>query len=628
MPQPPARRRPGPKPRPVVDYPESLWDPVDEPSGFADALDFHIARHGETVWALHRAVRARGGLIDRTTLVSWRRGEKLPSTPATLKAVALIEDRYRLAPNSLASKVARSHAVQRPAITGIARSEQRRLAWHLPDDFHGRSPAEQAEIIHWVRSNILTGGTAFSRFHIEVSKHRFAFRFDLGKGGRRPSGMAPPPQLAEEMAALIAFKSATLAPVGYRRSGVWGSETAAQRAEHLGLLFGALAAPQDGPVRGMGLRPKDLTLAMLAVPAVWDWYVRWREARRGFYTGWEVDMILLGVAFTRRETGWLRQSPQLAERLVAAPGLIDAGDIETIRSDWDAACERMHSHGLARAKEIQRVARVHRDPFEPLLPVLEAASPVAEYRKITDEILRRMPDARRAPRAAAEASRGFLMLRLGLHTGLRQKNLRQLLYRERGEPARTERELETLKRGELRWNAREGGWEVFIPCAAFKNADSAYFARRPFRLLLPDLGELYVVLERYLDRERTLLLGGATDPGVLFVKTVKRTSADAAYNQTTFYEAWRLAIQRYGIRNPYTGKGAIEGLLPHGPRSVRDVLATHVLKQTGSYEQASYAIQDTAATVAAHYGRFLPQDKAALAASILNRVWEADEAAA
>ena len=60
-----------------------------------------------------------------------------------------------------------------------------------------------------------------------------------------------------------------------------------------------------------------------------------------------------------------------------------------------------------------------------------------------------------------------------------------------------------------------------------------------------------------------------------------------------------------------------------GPHNVRDVLATHILKVTGSYEQASYAIQDTPEMVASHYGRFLPQDKAALAAQILNRVWEA-----
>lgn len=62
-------------------------------------------------------------------------------------------------------------------------------------------------------------------------------------------------------------------------------------------------------------------------------------------------------------------------------------------------------------------------------------------------------------------------------------------------------------------------------------------------------------------------------------------------------------------------------LLPHGPHNARDVLATHVLKRTGSMEQASYAIQDTPDTVAEHYGRFLPHDKAALAAQVLSQIW-------
>lgn len=39
-------------------------------------------------------------------------------------------------------------------------------------------------------------------------------------------------------------------------------------------------------------------------------------------------------------------------------------------------------------------------------------------------------------------------------------------------------------------------------------------------------------------------------PGTLFVKTVKTTIKDAAYDQTTFYEVWRLVIQCYGIYNP------------------------------------------------------------------------------
>ena len=85
------------------------------------------------------------------------------------------------------------------------------------------------------------------------------------------------------------------------------------------------------------------------------------------------------------------------------------------------------------------------------------------------------------------------------------------------------------------------------------------------------------------------------------MNSVKISSQSACYNQITFYEAWRTTIQHYGIYNPYTGRGAIEGLLPHGPHSVRDVLATHVPKQTGSYEQASYVIQDTPDVVELHY---------------------------
>jgi len=181
-----------------------------------------------------------------------------------------------------------------------------------------------------------------------------------------------------------------------------------------------------------------------------------------------------------------------------------------------------------------------------------------------------------------------------------------------------------LKRGELRWHEKDGGWEMFIPAIAFKNGHSSFFGSKPFRLKLPNLEGLYAMIDLYIGHHRPRLLAGADDPGTFFIKTVKRTSGNAEYNNTTFYELWRLTIQRYGVYNPYTKRGAIKGLLPHGPHNIRDVLATHILKETGSYEQASYAIQDTPEMVAKHYGRFLPQDKAALAAQILNKVWQQD----
>ncbi|GAA0202732.1 hypothetical protein GCM10009081_17380 [Brevundimonas nasdae] len=623
----PSARKRGRPPLPVVLHPDPQWPDDDDPEDFHEALAGQMKRHGDTAHSLHRAVKSQDGLTDRKTLSEWRRGMKSPQTPASLKVIDLIEFRYRLEPGRLRGKLKPHRATKGQAPTGVGTAEARRLAWHLPDDFRQRSAKEQAEILAWVRKRILTGGTAYSLYHSKAARHRFAFRFDEAsvptREGRQTgsANLAAPPQLQAEMRSLIQFKSATLTDLGFQRSGVWGPETAAQRGEHLALLFGALAASSDGEVKGAGAVPEDLSLALLVCPPVWDWYIQWREQRRGFFTGWESEMLLLAAALTRVEFGWLRQCPWLAERLRPIPGVLTQADIETVQADWDVACERMNRHALSRAREVQRVARVHRDPFEPLLPILEAASPVGEYLKIAEEVLRYMPDARRHPRAAAETVRGFLMLRLGLHLGVRQKNLRQMLVCPKGKTPRRERELEQLKRGELRWSDRDGGWEVFIPCAAFKNAGSAYFSKKPFRLVLPDLGGLYAMIDAYLERHRALLLANANDPGTFFIKTVKAKSRDAAYNQTTFYEAWRLMIQRYGIRNPWTGRGAIEGLLPHGPHSVRDVLATHVLKVTGSYEQASYAIQDTPKTVADHYGRFLPQDKAALAAKVLNEVW-------
>lgn len=615
---------------------------------FHEALTALMDRAGETYWDLHRAVVRLDESFDPKAIHAWAKGEKAPNTVASMEIVRRIERHYGLPEGALVARLPhRARAAKGHVLEGVSPSERRRLAWHLPDNFNALSQEEQERIVEWVRRVIVSGSTDYRRFQAAATKHRYAIRFPgVAYGRSEPSiggeateaeddnaiGTDPdlqsgvvdaPPQLTMEMASLVRFKTSTLTAFGLRRNGVWGEETTSQKIEHLGLMLGALAASPKAAVRGYGVPLQRLTLGLLVFPGVWDWYVQWRERRRGFYTAWEVDMLRIALALTRQETGWLRQHGQLIHRVRPIPGLVTPEEIERAKADWDGACDTFFKHATSRVKEIQRVARVHRDPFEPIMPVLEAPSPVGEYRKITEEILRRMPDPSRYPRAAAEAVRSFLMLRLGLHLGLRQKNLRQLMVCPRGQTPRTERQLEDLKRGELRWSDRDNGWEVLIPSVAFKNAHSSYFGSKPFRLVLPNLGSLYDHIDTYIRRDRHLLLAGASDPGTFFIKTVKQSSTDPAYDQTTFYEAWRLTIQRYGIYNPFTGRGAIKGLLPHGPHNVRDVLATHILKQTGSYEQASYAIQDTPEMVQNHYGRFLPQDKAALAAKILNQVWEA-----
>lgn len=623
--------------RPIVELPPPLWTEWEDVDGFAAALNLHIKRHGDTVRHLFYAIAKNDKATNQRTLMRWASGELIPRSIRGLDVLTRIERRYRLPEGYFKNKLPYLGRARRGHIVeDFTPAERRRLAWHLPDDFNKRSVDDQEEILEWVNRVIIAGSTDYRAFQAAAIKNRYAVRFRAfqGKPGRRkkpvedidPEAVSAvvdaPAELEKEMAGLLKFKTSTLTQFGFQRNGVWGDETASQKVEHLGLMFGALTAPAEGPVRGFGAPLDHLCMAMLVFPAVWDWYLQWREQRRGFFTSWEVGMLALVTSVLKVDTGWMRQTPRLADRLKPIDGLISADDIARVRNDWHAACDDMYRHARQRLKEIERVSRVHRDPFEPILPILEADSPVGEYRRITEEILALMPDEAIYPRQAAEAVRAFLMLRIGLHSGLRQKNLRELRICLPGQAPTSERNLEDMKCGEMRWSDREQGWELLIPSIAFKNATSSFFGQKPFRLVLPDMARLYEMIDAYVDRHRSRLLGQATDPGTFFVKTVKQTSTVATYDQTTFYEAWRLVIQRYGIFNPCTGRGAVKGLLPHGPHNVRDVLATHILKKTGSYEQASYAIQDTPDMVAQHYGRFLPLDKSAIAAKVLNRVWD------
>lgn len=555
------RRRRGIQPKPVADFPEPLWTNWEEPETFPEAFKLHMDRHGDSAWHLHRAVVKPNETFDHKTFVTWVQGTRCPRSVSSFAVLGRIERRYRLPDGYFKGKLAhpaRAASGHRPL--DIPPSQLRRIAWHLPDNFDRRPTEEREEILQWVQDNIISGGTDYRRFQALALRNRYGVRFpgvlDGGSGPRHALtrerqelefdpedyevegatnvALDAPPRLWTEMSELLQFKTAILTTFGFQRIGVWGEETAAQKVEHFGLMFGALAAPRRSAVRGLGVPQEALTFALLVFPSVWDWYLTWREKRRGFYTAWEVDMLRLALALTRAETGWLRQRPDLAEYLHAIPGLVSESQILAARVDWNAACDICQKHCGGRVKEIQRVAKVHRDPFEPIMPILEADSPVGEYRKIADEIVRTMPDERRYPVAAAEATRSFLMLRSGLHTGLRQKNLRQMLLCPKGRMPTSERQLQDMKVGELRWSERDQGWEVFIPSVAFKNANSSYFGDKPFRLVLPDIGNLYRYIDAYVGRHRNRLLQGADDPSTFFVKTMKENTVTAATTRIPF----------------------------------------------------------------------------------------------
>jgi len=92
--------------------------------------------------------------------------------------------------------------------------------------------------------------------------------------------------------------------------------------------------------------------------------------------------------------------------------------------------------------------------------------------------------------------------RLGHEAPPQQYHRKRRLPPVAGLPARafptSERRLEDMKCGELRWSDREQGWEVLILSVAVKNSGSSFFGQKPFRLILPNLLDLYKYLEAYI----------------------------------------------------------------------------------------------------------------------------------
>lgn len=90
------RAKPGVQPRPIEEFPKPLFDWTEEPDGFQQALIYHMRRHGDSYWHLHRAVVREEDAFDRKTLLSWTKGTKVPRSIESLDILSRIERRYRL----------------------------------------------------------------------------------------------------------------------------------------------------------------------------------------------------------------------------------------------------------------------------------------------------------------------------------------------------------------------------------------------------------------------------------------------------------------------------------------------------------------------------------------------------
>lgn len=576
---------------------------------FGARLDRLRVKSGLSKYALSKAITPVGKKIDNKLVDNWISDKNIPDITMNVRLEKLasvlgVDFSYLIEPLPLHRSKTSSKKINLP------KSIRRRVSQHLPKDFETLSVPEREEILLWVSENILStpkeilddGDVKPGITGTDIAFYVLSRDVDT----RSPTSSD---EFISELDAVQKFKTVKLLPYGMQRNTSWNEESAERADYHIRAFVGA--------IHSMGMPEDRSTICLCLFPKIIDMFIEWKVARRKGYTLNINDPLLILESLLHPKTGFICQSPHLRNHVGPVPGFISSDEASRATSDeegaWMEACQRARAHIRSRIKEVERVAEKGRDPFEAILPALTSDNPVQVYSRIIDEIRHRTP-GRRYAKSRAEAMRSLMMIRIGLLTGLRSKNLRELLFTQ-GKQQRSWKELKRLKRGEL---SLDGDiFNVRIPREAFKNSTSRAVEDEN-TIVIPDHDQMYREIEEYFG-QREVLLAGHDDPGTFFIKTVSPRSSSAEYTLSGYYEAFRSTITTYGIYNPYTGQGAIEGLRPHGPHSIRHILATTMVKLTGGFSEAAALLMDTEEMVRDNYARFLPGERHARAQGILLR---------
>jgi hypothetical protein len=284
---------------------------------------------------LAKSIQKQGEKNQTSNIGNWKIGKTLPRSQGSFEIVRRIEKHYELADGTLLKLVAEPQTATKAALKYVNPSLRSEFYWHLPNDFEQRSQEQQLEIVRWIFDNVIGATTEYGKYQASKTTSGFSIIFSslnniyarrrassdhvekstvIGKSGSYGTIEASA-RLAREMNDFVQFRASPLPPAGYRRNHRWSKSTIAASIRAWGLFFGALTAAPHSNASGLGLPISRLTFGLLAFPGVFDWYLQWRERRRGFFTATESEFLSQIKLLLRGTSGWLRQHPELLKRV-------------------------------------------------------------------------------------------------------------------------------------------------------------------------------------------------------------------------------------------------------------------------------------------------------------------------
>jgi hypothetical protein len=379
-------------------------------------------------------------------------------------------------------------------------------------------------------------------------------------------------------------------------------------------FYGYLSTPLNPDFR---IDPMDVGMGLLLFPELVRKNLEFVVARTGKApTYWTVDWVRKWIRMLDPETGFISQSPHIADRLVTIMDnqgnhLISSDDVAEAKADWTAACAKARENYRGLLKSQSAASEWGEDELADIEAILKLPNPLVAFRMLCKGVRRAFrPDKRDFD--GAEAVRDVLVVGL----------LTQCAFRGFT--------MEQLDLGHLVRDRKTGRWWMRVPRKLFKNANGPFFRSgksKTFRPLyekkLQDKHGLYDAIDAYLAWARSVIMQnkkGYKTNSLIVTKPKLRRGVRRRANPL---ESGRLdrdhlakmmteLTARHVGYDEKSGRG-IEGVKGFPTHRFRAILATGVMKRskgTHPKAEAADAIHDSEETVE-KYVRFMPSDRAA-----------------
>jgi ribosome-binding protein aMBF1 (putative translation factor) len=573
-------------------YYRKLLNTSGLPQDINGAIACLVDASGLSINPLAKLIGTRYSALER-----WYKGLAVPNL-LSAPALSKMEELFKLSSGTLIDRIPEWNRKwhlrysQLPAFLLDEPKLARRVLRHLPGDFCSRTDDEQREIVSDIEQHILSHNDDYTRRIIVLRRLKYKLT-DV------------PTRLAEELEDLCSFKTSERAPLGMRRNLKWRPTTKKKRGGDLASFFGALRLPADADdprLRGLGFAPGDLTMALIACPLVVDWYMRFRGEARTLYSEYHIDLLGWFQELLRPATGWLRQRPQLASRLVPLSledGVIISPEfVAGANQDWGRVCDKAVEEYKLLATEIRSSVKLCRDPFARIEGIVEMDEPMDAIEMLVGGMRKHWPNPRTAPARYHLAVRDCAMVLLMGLTGFRRLTVSQLDYT--GD-----------KSGHLSLAGEK--YVLNVPRHLFKEENSPFFgppnAQTDYFMEVPDVYGFNEVMSIYLNESRPWILQRYhpnSTAQVLFVSGfgAKSMRLTPAIISRQYAEATELHL----VENKWRGTG-LPKVGRHSPHSTRHIRGTAIIKKTGSFQLAGDANHNSEKTARKHYARFATKDR-------------------